>query len=166
MGQLYLGRQKILLENQRLSLVRAALGKAVFLRQLFANEMVYARIGFPMGQRLGAGGFFRGTIVPQMGNHAAIGPCLGMMRIDLERFIQKNLRFLVAFAIDEMIRHQQPCTNVLGIRFQGRLCVHGHQFAVRWRKGAGGAEMQLGMAGMFLQRLLKGAAGQFEIAFG
>ena len=41
--------QIVLIKCQRLFLVRGSLGEAVLLREFFADQMIHARIGFPVG---------------------------------------------------------------------------------------------------------------------
>ena len=77
-----------------------SLGKAVFVREFFADQMIHARIGFPVGQCLFASFAFSVSVGAEMGDDATIGPGLGMMWVHGEHLGKLRLSLVVGFAIN------------------------------------------------------------------
>ena len=165
LSELNFGGQIVGIENERLALMRRALGEAVFLGKFFADEMVDVRIPFPKGESLVTGDFLGGFVLAQVGDEAAVSPHLGMARVDLVGVVELLLRIGVCLAVDKMIGEQQSAADVVGVDVQRRLQVLRHDFPVRGRKRAGGTEVQRGIFRMLFERLLKGAPGEFVIVF-
>ena len=68
-----------------------------------------------------------------------------MMWVHGEHLGQLRLSLVVGFAINQAIGHQQACAGMIWVSRQSRLQMLRHRLAVRGRKRAGGAEMQIGV---------------------
>ena len=102
LGQLNLRRQILRIELERLPLISGTLCKAIFLRQLPADEIVYLGILGPISQRAGAIYVAGLGIVFQVRQYGFICPRLFVPWIHTHNFIEKPVGCFILFAVDLM----------------------------------------------------------------
>jgi len=163
--QLGLGGQVGRIEPERLPLAGGTFREPVLLGQLEADEVVDARVVGPMPECLGARRGFGGGIVAEVREHRAIGPRVRMPRVDRLDVVQQLCGPRVVLGVDPVVGQQQQARHVLPIDAQRgfqRLHQHG---ALAVDVGAGHAEMEVRVVGMFLQAFREGPAREVGVVF-
>ena len=100
-------REKAGVELERPALITRSLREAIFLRELFADQMVHLGIRRPEFERLFARFVFGFGLVAQMSQHRAIGPRFRLPGIHGKRLVEHLPGGGVLLGIDRVIGQQQ-----------------------------------------------------------
>ena len=159
LGELDAGCGETRVQLEGATLGGGALGEAVFLGELSADQVIDLRVGFPRRERLLSQAIGGGLVVFEVGQDGEQGEGRRMARVESADRLQFDLCGVVVLRVDAVLGQEQAGGNVVGISDQGLRGVFHQLGAVTVLEGRSQAPPQVGIVDERFQPFLEGARG-------